>query len=221
MSKPFIICCLNQKGGSGKSTLAAHIARGLQLDHGYSVSIADTDPQGTLSDWSNAQAEESDFPPVMQVQGETAILRNIPKLARGYDIVVLDGAAKLNKYTIASVKTADVILIPVQPSGPDIWAVADLVEWIQERKALTEGKPKAAFVISRQIIGTALAADIEEALSGYKFPIFSSRLSQRVAFAESITSGSSVFDTEPGGKAAAEARSVVLELKSLINGKED
>ena len=221
MSKPIIISCLNQKGGAGKSTLAAHVARGLQLICKYSVSIADTDPQGTLSDWSNAQGEDSDFPPVMQIQGETAITRNIPKLSRGYDIVVLDGAAKLNKYTIASVKTSDIILIPVQPSGPDIWAVAELVEWIEERQALTEGGPKAAFVISRQIIGTALAADIEEALNEYNFPIFTSRISQRVAFAESITSGSTVFDTEPDSKAAAEARGVVLELKTLINGQED
>ncbi len=118
-------------------------------------------------------------------------------------------------------KTTDIILIPVQPSGPDIWAVADLVEWIAERRALTEGKPDAAFVISRQIVGTALAADIEEALAEYNFPIFSSRLSQRVAFAESITSGLTVFDTEPESKAAAEARGVVLELKALINGKKD
>ena len=221
MSQPIIISCLNQKGGSGKSTLAAHIARGLQTILNYSVTIADTDPQGTLSDWSNAQSEDSDFPPVMQVQGETAILRNIPKLSRGYDVVILDGAAKLNKYTIASVKASDIVLIPVQPSGPDIWAVSDLVEWIEERRLVTEGKPDAFFVISRQIVGTALASDIEDALAEYNFPILTSRISQRVAYAESITSGSTVLDTEPESKAAKEVQGIVNELKLMLNGKEN
>jgi chromosome partitioning protein len=44
-----ILTCLNEKGGVGKTTFAQTIATGLAIK-GYSVLLADGDPQGTLSE---------------------------------------------------------------------------------------------------------------------------------------------------------------------------
>jgi chromosome partitioning protein len=65
---PTVISVLGQKGGGGKSTLATNLARGLQR-HGCDVLIADTDPQGTASEWATLHPEGSDLPPVIGVQG--------------------------------------------------------------------------------------------------------------------------------------------------------
>ena len=137
MSEPVLLAVLNGKGGVGKSTIAANIARGLQLA-GRSVLLVDTDPQGTLAAWSNLHDDESPLPAVRQVTGERAIRANVGKIARGYELAVIDGAAKLNRHTIAAVKAAQYVVIPVQPSGPDIWSSGDLVGWIEERRSASD-----------------------------------------------------------------------------------
>lgn len=109
-------------------------------------------------------------------------------------------------------KTADVVLIPVQPSPYDIWAAESLVELVKARRELANDKPKAAFVVSRQIVGTRLAGDAREALEGYQLPIFKSCTSQRVVYANSAT----VLDVEPEGPAAKEIRALQEELAAFM-----
>jgi chromosome partitioning protein len=80
-----------------------------------------------------------------------------------------------------------------------------------------EGAPLAAFVVSRQIFGTNLASEIQEALESLELPIFKSRTSQRVAYAEALAQGKSVLDTEPDGKASDEIRAIVQELIEWVS----
>jgi chromosome partitioning protein len=118
--------------------------------------------------------------------------------------------------TVSTLKAADVVLIPVQPSAMDIWAAADLVDLIKARQAVTDGEPKAAFVVSRQVMNTRLADDADEALSQFALPVFAGRTTQRVIYAECIGSGSTVLDLEPKGPAAAEVITIMEELRQFI-----
>ena len=61
---------------------------------------------------------------------------------------------------------------PVQPSPFDVWACADLVEMVDARRAVTEGKPLAYFVVSRAIKGTKLSGEVSAALEDYGLPVF-------------------------------------------------
>jgi chromosome partitioning protein len=211
-----VIAVLNSKGGSGKSTLAANLARALQLD-GHKVLVVDADPQGTARDWRRVQDEDADLPAVVGVDRPT-LEKDIPKIHQGFDYVVIDGAAKLQEMIVSALKVADLVLIPVQPSAADIWAVADLVDLIKTRQEVTEGRPKAAFVVSRQIIGTNLAADVIKALEAYDLPVLDARTSQRVAYVEALSGERSVIDEEPEGKAAHEVRSIMNQTLELIHG---
>ena len=83
---------------------------------------------------------------------------------------------------------------------------------------MTEGKPRAAFVVSRQIKGTHLAADITEALESYGLPVFEARTTQRVVYGEAFIGGATVLDLEPEGKGAAEILAITDELEALLNG---
>lgn len=154
------------------------------------------------------QGEESDYPPVVALD-RPALLSRIVDVGRGYDHVVIDGAAKLEEMVAASLKVSDLVLIPVQPSPPDLWSVGELVELIKTRQMVTDGKPRAAFVISRQLIGTNLSQDIEGSLQDFGLDVLTARTTQRVAFAEAFISGSTVLDYEPNGKAAGEIRQLV------------
>lgn len=212
-----VIAVLNSKGGAGKSTLATNLARGLQL-RGGRVLLVDTDPQGTTRDWREMQAEDAELPTVVGIDRPT-LHRDLPGVAHAFDYVVVDGAAKLQEMLASAVKVANLILLPVQPSAADIWAVSDLVDMIEARRQVTDGQPAAAFVISRQIIGTNLAAVVQDAVEKYGLPVLKARTAQRVAYAEALATGLTVLDTEPAGKAAHEITAIVNETLEMLNGK--
>lgn len=210
-----VLAVLNPKGGSGKSTLATNLARALQLG-GRSVLVVDSDPQGTARDWRQTAGDDVDLPPVFGVDRPT-LEKDIPKVSGAFDVVVIDGAAKAAPMSVSAVKAADVVLIPVQPSAADLWAASDLVDIIAARQSIMEGRPHAAFVVSRQISGTRLASGIQEVLDGYGLPVLAARTSQRVAYAEALAAGLSVVDYEPDGKAAQEILAIIAEIEPLFN----
>jgi len=210
MSK--IIAVLNQKGGAGKTTLATNLARALQLG-GDKVLLVDSDPQGSARDWNAAGAGE--LLPVVGLDRPT-LAKDIQAVIDNRDFVIIDGAPQIAELAVAAIKCADVILIPVQPSPYDVWACEDLVEIIKARHEVTNGKPKAAFVISRVIKNTQLSKEIGEALTGYGLPVFKHFTTQRVVYPKSASSGLTVLEAEAAGDAAAEIRAIAQELKEFL-----
>mgnify|MGYP003704080393 CR=1 FL=1 len=165
-----IISVLNQKGGSGKTTIATNVAHALSLE-GEKVLLVDSDPQGSARDWS--EANEGELLPVVGLDRET-LAKDLLRISEGYQWVIVDGAPQLARMAAAAVKVSDMVLIPVQPSPYDIWATADLVEIVKARQEVTNGSPKAAFVISRAIKNTKLGKEVGNALSEYEIPILKS-----------------------------------------------
>lgn len=206
-----IIGILNQKGGAGKTTISVNLARGLQKE-GHKVLIIDSDPQGSARDWH--AAGDGDFTTVIGLDRPT-LDKDIKAVSNNYDWILIDGAPQLAEMAVAAIKCSDIILIPVQPSPYDIWAAADLVDVVKARQEITDGRPKAAFIISRQITKTSLGKEIREVLSGYGLPVFDSGTFQRIIYAKTAATGSTVLDEEPNGEAANEIRNLVIELKEF------
>lgn len=210
MSK--IIAVLNQKGGAGKTTLSTNLARALQLG-GEKVLLVDSDPQGSARDWN--AAGNGELLPVIGLDRPT-LAKDIQAIRDNQDWIIIDGAPQIAELAVAAIKCADLILIPVQPSPYDVWACEDLVDIIKTRQEVANGKPKAAFVISRVIKNTQLSKEIGEALEGYGLPVFKHFTSQRVIFPKSASNGSTVMDADESGEAAAEIRAIAQELKEFL-----
>lgn len=211
MSK--VVAVLNQKGGSGKTTIATNLAHALMLK-GERVLLVDSDPQGSARDWH--EANDASLYPVVGLDRET-LPKDLAAIGDGYSWIVIDGAPQIAKLAAAAVKTADVVLIPVQPSPYDIWATADLVDIIQARQEVTDGKPKAAFLISRAIQNTKLSGEVHEALKDYGLPIFINGTVQRVAYPTTAAEGKTVF-TDASSLAAHEMAAICDELMRFANG---
>jgi chromosome partitioning protein len=206
-----VIAVLNQKGGSGKTTIATHLARALQLD-GKDVVLIDSDPQGSARDW--AAVREDQPLPVVGIDRPT-IERDMKALGHK-DFVVIDGAPQAADLAVSAIKAADFVLIPVQPSPYDIWATADLVDLVKSRIDLTDGRLKAAFVVSRAIKGTKIGAEIADALAGYGLPVLSARITQRVSYPSTAATGKTIFEAEPEGEAAREIVALANEITHLL-----
>lgn len=202
-----IIAILNPKGGSGKTTLATNLARAF-FGQGMKVLLVDSDPQGSAADW---HAAREDNPLPFLAYGKPENFKALPGIAAPYDLVLIDGAAKLEGMIAAALKVADGVLIPVQPSPYDIWAAADLVELIRARQEVTEGKPKAAFLISRAIKRTVLSREILSALAEYRLPVFAAGTAQRQSYPRSAAEGRTVLE-DGSREAAAEVWAIADEL---------
>ena len=207
-----VCAVLNQKGGAGKTTIATHLARAWQLA-GKNVLLIDSDPQGSARDW--AAVREDQPVPVVGIDRPT-IDRDLKSVA-AQDIVVIDGAPQAADLAVSAIKAATFILIPVQPSPYDIWATSDLVDLVKQRIEMTDGRLQAAFVVSRAIKGTRIGGEITEALEGYGLPVLDSRITQRVAYPGTASSGTTVLDEEPAGDAAREVRALMKEIDELLN----
>ena len=90
-------------------------------------------------------------------------------MAADYDHIIIDGAPRNYEVARSAILAADMLLIPVQPSGADFWASRETVRLVHEAHSFKETQ-KAAFVVSRKIGRTSLGRDIAEALAEFKTP---------------------------------------------------
>jgi chromosome partitioning protein len=204
------VAVLNQKGGSGKTTISTNLACAFRKLYDLDVAIIDADPQGTASEWA---ARSEDSPPVYGAN-EPTIHEDLPALTDAFDVTIIDGAPALEEMATSAIKATDLVLIPVQPSGADIWSASDILELVEARQSVTGG-PHAAFVVSRAIVGTNLAGSAADALDSLSASVMNSRTAQRVAYTEALGAGLSVLDVD-GGKAAGEIRDLADETLALL-----
>ena len=187
-----IIAALNEKGGTGKTTVAINIGAALHRQ-GKAVVIVDADPQGTARDWRAATPLNIDLPivvPVDRPQALESVLRGLEA-----DYVIVDTPAKAAQTAAAVVRLADVALIVLQPSGPDVWASAPTAKMIQARID-AGGQIDAAFLINRATSNSRLSRLIRDGTwNGYAIDQLTAVVGSRVAFAQSATDGVSVFET--------------------------
>lgn len=211
-----IIGVLSQKGGVGKTTIAVNLAAGFAAV-GRRVLLVDGDPQGSALAWASARERE----PLFSVVGmaEPTLHRDLPSLASGYDVVVIDGAPRANDLARSVVMASEIVLIPVQPSPYDIWAARETVEMVRECRASRE-RLRGAFVVNRRIANTAIGRDVLGALEPFGLPVLESTLCQRVIWAESAAQGLSVAEAAPTSEAAREAAALVDEI-ALLHERKD
>ena len=66
-----------------------------------------------------------------------------------YTDIVIDGPPRFHELAKSIILAADLVLIPVQPSPPDVWATAETVDLVNEARVFKETL-KSAIAINRK-----------------------------------------------------------------------
>jgi chromosome partitioning protein len=186
-----IISLLNEKGGTGKSTIATNLATALHRQ-GKRVVLIDADPQGTARDWRAASPENADLPPVVAIDRPQMLASSLKAVSA--DVAIIDAPAKAEQMAAAIVRVSDAALLVIQPSGADVWASAAAVKMIQARRD-AGGSIDAAFLINRASGTTKLSKLIKDGdWNEYDIEQMTATVGNRIAFAQAMTDGVSVFD---------------------------
>jgi len=91
---------------------------------------------------------------------------------------------------------------------------------VRQFKEAQELKPtlKCGFVISRRIGGTVLGRDTRNMAADAGIPILETEIEQRVAYAEALTMGKTIFEWSGGrGQAVRDIQALTHELLDVLN----
>ena len=189
MAKRQVVGVVSQKGGVGKSTLCQLIAREAAIS-GKQAKILDFDTkQMTSTDWVRARLER-DLQPA--IEAEPA--RNIDKALkhnRGYDIVVLDGAAGTPKRTDELVRVCDLIVLPTGASRADLVPMIALARRIAEMKLTVDGP---VFALCR-LLTASEAAEARATIGRAGFEALDGELTERPGYRQAQNFGRSATET--------------------------
>ena len=215
-----VVSIISPKGGVGRSTLATNLAGGLS-EFGYQTLLVDADPQGSVVDWENERRHDWEMSPVVMPLSPDAEPEDLRKLTTGFDWVVVDTPAGLERLSLAALNAADCILIPIRPSAPDLWATEQVVDLVKARLANLSGTRvvPVAFVCLQAISGTDLAREVDGAASSLGFPVLTARTTLRAVYSEAFQVGLTVPTLRPGSEGDREVTDLLKEIIKLASVK--
>jgi chromosome partitioning protein len=204
-----VITVAQQKGGAGKTTLAANLAAALAGSR--RVAVLDIDPQRSLSRWHALRAERKGAAEVaLSELSGWRLGAEIERLKRAHDVLIVDSPPQVDTDAKLAIRAADLVLVPLQPSPPDLWAAEGTL------KLAGEEKRTARLVFNRAPAGGSLRAAVEAEIAGRGHPMLAAALGNRVGFAGAFAKGLGVTETAPRSVAAEELRALLAELEGML-----
>jgi chromosome partitioning protein len=205
-----ITAIVNQKGGVGKTTLAINLAGGL-AHRGLPVGLVDTDPQGSVRQWASL-ADEKRFTVVHRVP--LGGKKDLRALARRCDHIIVDTPPALGADSLAAMKIADRVMIPVGPSPLDIWSSREILGRLAEARKRNR-RLAAYLIVARRIPRTRIGREAREALAFTQMPVLKTEIHQRVGYVEAMIAGKTVMDQSPRSEARQEIERLCEEFLSI------
>ena len=204
-----VITVAQQKGGAGKTTLAANLAAAAATTR--RVAVLDIDPQRSLTHWHALRAARSKAAAVAlsNVSG-WRLAGELDRLRRSFDLLLVDSPPQADTDAKLAVRAADLVLVPVQPSPPDLWAAASIMALAHNEK-----RP-ARLVMNRAPASGRLRAEVEAEIGRLSYPRLGSVLGNRIGFAAAFAQGLGVTEASPRSAAARELLALLQEIEGII-----
>jgi chromosome partitioning protein len=205
-----VITVAQQKGGSGKTMLAANLAAAMAEDQ--RVALLDIDPQKTLARWHTLRTSNGKprAPIAFSEVSGWRLGSTLDQLQRENDFVLIDSPPQVDSDARIAVRKATLVLVPLQPSPPDLWAAEGTCNLAADEK-----RP-IALLFNRATAKSRLREGVAREIDSRKLPLLHASLGNRAGFANAFAAGLGVTEASPKSLAAQELRALLAEIKELV-----
>jgi chromosome partitioning protein len=205
-----VITVAQQKGGAGKTTLAASLAAAYAGNR--PVAVLDIDPQGSLARWHALRSARAVTPAAVALSDISGwrLAAELDRLRRAFEVLIVDSPPSAETDARLAIRSADLVLVPMQPSPPDLWAADATL------KLTAAEKRRVRIVLNRAPGSGKLRTTIEAELVARGIPTMASVLGNRTGFAAAFAQGLGVTETAPRSVAATELRALLAEIEELL-----
>jgi chromosome partitioning protein len=212
-----ILAVVNQKGGVGKTTLSMQLAGTLALRK-HRVLVVDADPQGTASRWAASASDEQPFPTAVVglAASGNKLHREVVKLAQDYDYIIVDCPPAVDSINSRSaLLIADLALVPVIPSPPDLWASTGIARLIDEVSTVN-AELRALLVLNLCQANRLLLKDSTTVLQDFQLPLAKQQLGLREVYRQSSVYGTTVHTMGPKAESAAREMNALADEIAMV-----
>jgi len=205
-----IIAVAQQKGGAGKTMLASQLA--VAFAETASVAILDIDPQASLTIWAKlrATATKAGSHITATTTAGWRLSTELEKLAKNHDIVIIDTPPVIDTDNRRAIRASSLVLIPLNPSPPDLWAAEATL------KLAAEEKRKVALVFNRAPAASKLRKRLEAEIAARGILLLDTALANRAGYANAFADGLGVTEAGPTTIAAEELRNLAAAIQKLL-----
>jgi len=205
-----VITIASQKGGSGKTTLTTSLADALASD-GERVLVIDADPQRTALAWSASTPSDAAAPTTLAADALALSPRHLAPLVSAYAWVIIDTAPRVGEATLAALRAADLVLVPVRPSPFDLSALPAILDAAAGIRA-----PLRAVITQRPPRSTT-ADSAPEAIRASGLVPLTGAMCLRADYIDAASQGRGAVSASPKSKAAAEVLAILAEVRALLS----
>jgi chromosome partitioning protein len=121
------------KGGVGKTTTAVYLAAAA-VNGKRSVTLVDSDPQGSAADWVEHGADEVfESMEVVEAPTERLLVRNLDRIDGDDDVAIVDTPPGHERLLVKALERADVVVIPTRVGGVETARVEAVLDLLPKR----------------------------------------------------------------------------------------
>jgi chromosome partitioning protein len=206
-----VVTVAQQKGGAGRTTLVIQLATAL-AGAGRRVALVDIDPQGSFTGWMRLREHrQRDVPELrFSMVAGWRLGVELDRLRREADVIVVDTPPHTEIDAKAAIRSADLVLVPCQPSSLDIWASQGTIELAAKERR------RAALVLNRVPPRGRSIEEARHALAELGAPALTAQIGNRQAFVTSVAQGLGVIESEPRSASAEEVRALAEDVAGRL-----
>lgn len=205
-----IVAIVNQKGGTGKTTMAVNLAFGTANSR-HKTALVDADGQGSVLHFYGDK--EVKFLTI--AEGGKDVRQTIKELEGENDFVFIDTAPHDSDAMFLAMATADLIIIPTQPSPYDLHSsekVVDILREIEEQY----GHTPCYFLLNRVKPRTILSRETTDyIIETFELPVLKTQIHDYELYKQAPLAGESVFLHAPKHKASKELKQLLREMNKI------